>query len=95
MIEDVHTSNIYFTADYSTVRYSEIGPHTACNDLVLTGRVRGVVVAYNLIHDNIGTRCGSVHIDALDLDMVEGVIRGNRIWACGHAVHLHGRPARC
>ena len=41
VIEDVHTSNIYFTADYSTVRYSEIGPHTACNDLVLTGRVRG------------------------------------------------------
>ena len=50
---------------------------------------------YNLIHDNIGTGCGSVHIDALDLYMVEGVIRGNRIWACGTQCIFTGDPARC
>jgi hypothetical protein len=85
IIEDVHTRSVYYTVDHSIIRYSEIGPSTACGDLVLSGDepVYGWVIEYNLIHDNKGDGCGGAHIDALDLYVVDGVVRGNRIWWCG------------
>jgi hypothetical protein len=99
-IEDVHTRNIYYTADYSTLRYSEVGPSTMssppfCGDLVLSGDepVYGWVIEGNLIHDNHGDTCGGDHIDALDLYVIDGVIRGNRIWWCGTQCIFTGDPS--
>jgi hypothetical protein len=63
-----------------------------CGDLVLTDRVNDAVVEYNLIHDNLMAGCNGAHIDALDLNMVNGVIRGNRIWSCGTQCVFTGDP---
>jgi hypothetical protein len=94
VIEDVHTRSVYYTVDYSVIRFSEIGPSDACGDLVLSGDepVYGWVIEYNLIHDNKGSGCGGAHIDALDLYVVDGVVRGNRIWWCGTQCLFVGDP---
>ncbi len=91
VVENVHTRDVYYddATSNNTVRYSEIGPSdfggngNLCADLIVTGRTFNPVIEYNVIHDNKSTGCGGAHIDALDLNVVNGVIRGNRIWWCG------------
>jgi hypothetical protein len=99
-IEDVHTRNVYYTADYSTFRFSEVGPNIPCqsgaDDLVLSGDepVQGWVIEYNIIHDNRLDLCPGYggHADALDLYLENGVVRGNRIWWCGTQCIFTGDP---
>lgn len=99
-IEDVHTRNVYYTADYSTFRYSEVGPNIPCqsgaDDLVLSGDepVQGWVIEYNIIHDNRLDLCPGYggHTDAMDLYLENGVVRGNRIWWCGTQCIFTGDP---
>ena len=69
-----------------------MNPTPFCGDLVLTDRVSNAVVEYNLIHDNLMAGCTGAHIDALDLNMDNGVIRGNRIWSCGTQCVFTGDP---
>ncbi len=101
VIEDVHTRNVYYDDDSTndTVRYSEVGPSdfggngNLCADLIVTGHTFNPVIEYNQIHDNKGTGCNGAHIDALDLNVVNGIIRGNRIWWCGTQCIFSGDPS--
>jgi len=100
IVEDVHTRNVKTSSDYSTLRYSEIGPSdmgtgNLCSDLVQTADepTKGWVVEYNTVHDNKSTGCGDAHIDAFDLYVTNGVIRGNRVWWCGTQCLFTGDPS--
>jgi chitodextrinase/uncharacterized membrane protein YgcG len=100
IVEDVHTRNVKTSSDYSTLRYSEIGPSdmgtgNVCSDLVQTADepTKGWVVEYNTVHDNRSTGCGDAHIDAFDLYVTNGVIRGNRVWWCGTQCLFTGDPS--
>ncbi len=100
IVEDVHTRNAYFddNSHHNTIRFSELGPSdygghgNLCADLLVTGGVDDTVIEYNSIHDNKGDGCGGAHIDALDLNMNNGVVRGNRIWSCGTQCLFTGDP---
>jgi hypothetical protein len=91
--EDLNVQNVYFEANDFTIRFSDIGPNNPCrspaDDLVLSatpgtpGGTEDVVIEGNRIHNNDSRRCPTVHADALDLYLEGGVVRGNRIWACG------------
>ena len=50
------------------------------------------MIEYNQIHDNKSTGCNGAHIDALDLNVTNGIIRGNRIWWCGTQCIFSGDP---
>jgi hypothetical protein len=100
VVEDVHIRNVKTSSDYSTLRYSEVGPsemggRNLCSDLVQTADepTDGWVVEYNLVHDNTSNGCGGAHIDAFDVYMTNGVIRGNRIWWCGTQCIFTGDPS--
>jgi len=100
IVEDVHSRNVYFddNTHHNTIRFSEVGPSdyaghgNLCADLLVTGGVDDTVIEYNAIHDNKGDGCGGAHIDALDLNMNNGVVRGNRIWSCGTQCLFTGDP---
>jgi hypothetical protein len=99
-VEDVHTRDIWWMDGTSndTVRNSEIGPASMsspefCGDLVSSDRTTNPVVEYNLIHGaKPPPECGGAHDDALDLNFVNGVVRGNRIWDCGSQCLFTGDP---
>jgi hypothetical protein len=98
-VEDVHSRNLYVEAAASAVdfRMGELGPSTLagpnlCGDLVVTGRTDRLQVTDSSIHDNRGDGCGSAHIDALDLNVTNAVIAGNRIWWCGTQCVFTGDP---
>jgi hypothetical protein len=99
VVEDVHIRNVKTSSDYSVLRFSEVGPSdlkgNLCSDLVQTADepTQGWVVEYNLVHDNKSAGCGDAHIDAFDVYMVDGVIRGNRIWWCGTQCIFTGDPS--
>jgi len=100
VVEDVHIRNVKTSSDYSILRYSEVGPSdmgngNLCSDLVQTADepTRGWVIEYNLVHDNKSTGCGGAHIDAFDLYVIDGVIRGNRVWWCGTQCIFTGDPS--
>jgi hypothetical protein len=89
ILEDVHVRSVYFAdSNNDVIRFSEAGPSSLdnadfCGDLILPGG-DGHVIEYNLIHDNLVGGCGGdSHIDAIDFDMTNAVIKGNRIWWCG------------
>ena len=103
VVEDVHTRDVYFddNTTNNAVRYSEVGPSdfggngNLCADLIVTGHTFNPVIEYNQIHDNKSTGCNGAHIDALDLNVTNGIIRGNRIWWCGTQCIFSGDPGRC
>jgi hypothetical protein len=46
---------------------------------------RNITFEYNLVHENIDTACAASnpHNDAIQMEIDDSVIRGNRIWHCG------------
>jgi len=100
IVEDVHIRNVKTSSDYSVLRYSDVGPSdmgtgNLCSDLVQSADepTFGWVVEYNLVHDNTSAGCGGAHIDAFDVYVVDGVIRGNRVWWCGTQCIFTGDPS--
>jgi hypothetical protein len=91
VVEDVHTRNIWYGdgLSNSALRYSEVGPYNLngedwCGDIFRVEGSTNLTVEYNQIHGVKGvTPCLGAHTDAMDSQMTNGVIRGNRIWACG------------
>ena len=100
IVEDVHIRNVKTSSDYSILRYSEIGPSdlgtgNLCSDLVQSADepTKGWVIEYNIVHDNKNDGCSGAHIDAFDIYVTDGVIRGNRIWWCGTQCIFTGDPS--
>ena len=100
VVEDVHIRNVKTSSDFSTLRYSEVGPSdlgvgNLCSDLVQSADepTDGWVIEYNIVHDNKNDGCNGAHIDAFDVYVTNGVIRGNRIWWCGTQCIFTGDPS--
>jgi chitodextrinase len=99
--EDVHTRNTWWFDGLSNVTFrdGEIGPAdlgspALCADIFGTDRVTNGVLEFSLIHGvKPPTACGGAHTDALDYNLVNGVIRGNRIWDCGAQCVFTGDPS--
>ena len=100
VVEDVHTRDVYFddNTTNNAVRYSEVGPSdfggngNLCADLIVTGHTFNPVIEYNQSTTTRATGCNGAHIDALDLNVTNGIIRGNRIWWCGTQCIFSGDP---
>ncbi len=72
-----------------------MGTGNLCSDLVQSADepTKGWVIEYNIVHDNKNTGCAGAHIDAFDIYVTDGVIRGNRIWWCGTQCIFTGDPS--
>jgi hypothetical protein len=57
---------------------------------------RNITFEYNLVHENIDNSCsgGNPHNDAIQMELDDSVIRGNRIWHCGTQCIFQGYDSR-
>jgi chitodextrinase len=57
---------------------------------------RNITFEYNLVHENIDSGCsgGNPHNDAIQMELDDSVIRGNRIWHCGTQCLFQGYDSR-
>jgi len=86
IIEDVAGDSAWFGGDFSTLRFSEIGPLSGCGgvqDMIASILVQDVVFEGNYAHDLTKTGCEVNHSDMMDIQFAgNSKIINNSLYNC-------------